>query len=90
MTVVAWAGMALFVIASIGAIALPHALVVHRTDIGTRESPYRGQSFLAQLNYMNPKNYDEHGRRQLRWLYLVTGLQVLGALLIFVGIAGTP
>jgi hypothetical protein len=49
----------------------------YRTDLGPGESFLGGRSFSSAVNILSPSNYNDVGRRLLRWAYIALGVQCL-------------
>lgn len=71
-------GIAVFGAGSTGVVWLWRALRNHRTDIGVGQNVKEGSLPFGVLNVYNPQNYDQLGKKVLRWVYASTILQLLG------------
>ena len=79
-------GLLVFIGASTWHVWLMYRLRPHRSDISIHESPGRGASPFAQVNYMNPENYRPEGRRHVQWFYWSAVMQLVGAVVIGIGL----
>jgi hypothetical protein len=83
-------GALLFVGASVVQMVLLPRSLRYRTDLRPGQSVGQGRSFFWQMNVMDPRHYDsDEGRRFHRKMLTFTGIQLLGGLLIGMGVVVT-
>ncbi len=72
-------GGVVFSVASFAVALLWRPLRRHRTDLTRGQHAKEGSELLASLNILNSDNYDQDGKKLLKWMYVLTICQLIGA-----------